>query len=60
MIERAAKFYLRYQGMKGTPKQIAQLIRTTPAEAILRMASERGWVDTDGYRLVGTCWEAAS
>ncbi len=42
-IEAAAKYFLKYNGMRGNAKQVAQMIRTTPALAIIRMATERGW-----------------
>jgi tellurite resistance protein len=39
----AAKFYLRSQGQAGTMKQIEKLTSQFAAEAILRMARDRGY-----------------
>lgn len=42
-LEQAAKYYLNYQGQKGTAKQVEKLIRQFSAEQIVRMAAERGF-----------------
>jgi hypothetical protein len=39
----AAKFFLKHNGMIGTQKQIAKLLKQLPAEVIIRMARERGF-----------------
>jgi len=40
-LEKAAKFYLNYQGKTGTKKQIEKLINQFSADQIIRMATER-------------------
>lgn len=42
-LRNATKFYLQYQGQRGTEKQIDKLIKQLPAQNILRMAKERGF-----------------
>jgi hypothetical protein len=42
-IIKAAKYYLNYQGMRGTESQIQKLLKRHSSEQILHMAKERGF-----------------
>lgn len=43
LVVRAAKYFLKYSGMRGNDKQIAKLMNTTPGFAIINMAVMRGF-----------------
>lgn len=40
---KAAKFYLQYQGQRGTEKQIDRLLKQFTSDQVIRLAKERGF-----------------
>jgi len=49
LVIRAAKYFLKYSGMRGNDKQVTKLMNTTPGFAIINMAVMRGFKESKTY-----------